>query len=289
MALPIKKIYIDSRFRTKDSISSSNFKIELPESLLFPNNSVFYIDDVCIPHTFYSIEEGINDKLYMMLSPLEPDQDNNGVFYRIIQISPGNYNIADLSAELQTRIKAATDNANQTNIFTVSYDLRKSTIKIATNFVETKFKIMRPDDIATKLNGTWLGSNYDVNNPLDCNEIFNLLDGTSPFYDFANPFISNSINLQPIRNLYIHSPNLGNYNTIGPRGEATIIKKVPVSANYNEVIFDNITNPSEFLDCSRQSLKTIQFYILDSRGNYIPFHGANVSFSIVFAIADINS
>ena len=47
--LPIKKIYIDSRHRTADSISASNFRYELPSSLQMPDNTVFYICDICIP------------------------------------------------------------------------------------------------------------------------------------------------------------------------------------------------------------------------------------------------
>ena len=36
--LPIKKIYIDSKHRTPDSLSSSHFKYDLPESFLMPDN-----------------------------------------------------------------------------------------------------------------------------------------------------------------------------------------------------------------------------------------------------------
>ena len=45
----------------------------------------------------------------------------------------------------------------------------------------------------------------------------------------------------------MHS-NLANYNTIGPQGESTIIKKMPVTANYNEMIFDGETVSNDFLD-----------------------------------------
>ena len=49
--LPIKKNYIDSRFKSSDSASHSDFKIDLPISFLMPEDTGFYIDDVCIPHT----------------------------------------------------------------------------------------------------------------------------------------------------------------------------------------------------------------------------------------------
>ena len=62
--LPLKKIYIDSRHRTADSVSSSNFKIERPYSLTFPENTAFFITGICIPHVFRLIERDANDRIY---------------------------------------------------------------------------------------------------------------------------------------------------------------------------------------------------------------------------------
>jgi hypothetical protein len=49
--LPRRKIYIDSRYKTQDSKSNANFKIQLNENLKFPDNCGFYITDICIPNT----------------------------------------------------------------------------------------------------------------------------------------------------------------------------------------------------------------------------------------------
>ena len=59
--LPVKKIYIDSKFERHDSVSSTNFKIELPYTLKLPDNAIFYVDDVCIPQNWYTVETGMND------------------------------------------------------------------------------------------------------------------------------------------------------------------------------------------------------------------------------------
>ena len=50
MSLPIKKVYVNSRYKTADSVSDSNFKFELPYVLTMPHNAIFYITDVCIPN-----------------------------------------------------------------------------------------------------------------------------------------------------------------------------------------------------------------------------------------------
>ncbi len=61
MPLPIKKIYISSRYKTDSSVSSSNFKVELSQTLSMPNNCIFWVDDICIPVSWYTIETGFND------------------------------------------------------------------------------------------------------------------------------------------------------------------------------------------------------------------------------------
>ena len=63
--LPLKK-YIDSKYATEDSISTSNFRVQLPRTCQLPDNCVFYITDVCIPHSWKTVEGGVNDTLYMM-------------------------------------------------------------------------------------------------------------------------------------------------------------------------------------------------------------------------------
>ena len=41
--LPITKLYVDSRFKSSDSVSDSDFKIDIPINLLMPENTGFYI------------------------------------------------------------------------------------------------------------------------------------------------------------------------------------------------------------------------------------------------------
>ena len=130
--LPITKIYIDSKFKTFDSVSSSNFKIDLQTTLLFPDNSVFYIDDISIPHSWYTVEENINDQLYIFITPKEPDQDNSGVLHKIVKIDAGNYTGADIATELLSKIGLAINSNTRPNILQVSFNARKNTIAIST-------------------------------------------------------------------------------------------------------------------------------------------------------------
>ena len=57
-----------------------------------------YIDDVSIPDSFWTIEEGHNDKIYMRLS------DGSGITDNIIIITPGSYHSIAFATELSNRI-----------------------------------------------------------------------------------------------------------------------------------------------------------------------------------------
>ena len=58
-------------------------------------------------------------------------------------------------------------------------------------------------------------------------------EGKTNVYDSQIPEKkSGFLNFQGINNMYVSSPNLGTFTTIGPRGEQTIINKIPVSSEF---------------------------------------------------------
>ena len=278
--LKIKKIYVDSKYKTPDSISTSEFSIQLPETIYMPDNSVFYISDVCIPHSWYTIEENVNNKFFLQI------EYNNFTVDIILTLDSKNYTGGDLAVEMLTQLNKLVDYSGK---FTFTYDSSRHQIFIMCDFGYA-FKVLTKNDISTKLNNTWAGFYYDTTNAHDINSyMLTLTDGVSPIYNSVNYFTSPGLNLQPIRNIYISSPNLGNFTTLGPAGQASIIKKVPVNANYNQMVFDSMTSSNDFLDCSKQTLRNIEFTIDNVHGQRLNLHGQEVSFSIIFDLLNKNS
>ena len=281
-----RKIYIDTKYKTKDSVSNSNFKIELPETVLLPEKCKAYLDEICIPHSFYTIETGITDKLYIHASTTGA---NPPLDYWIITIPSKTYTGADLAAELANGINLALGGGSYVGTLAASYNSSTQGITIGTASSTIIFRVLTENDIATKLQGTWntLQSPYDENDPADLNgEILKLTEGSSPYYNVACFFKSHFVNLNSIRKLYITSSNLGNYNSIGANSERTIIKKVPVDVDFNYMIHNNQITGLDYIDVSKQTLKTINFRIVTVDGKTVPLHGAHVSFSIIFDLAD---
>ena len=114
--LPINKIYIDSRYMSGDSASGSSFYIDLPINMLMPDNTGFYIDDVAIPVSLYTIEEGRNNELYVGV---------NGVLHAFT-IASGNYSLVSPNEGI-----VATMNLIHSGYFSAAPNVAQNTIGIA--------------------------------------------------------------------------------------------------------------------------------------------------------------
>ena len=164
--------------------------------------------------------------------------------------------------------------------------LNKNTITVAlsSSYHFYSFIILTPLDLRTKLNNKFTLT-YNTQKPDSCNDIISNNEGTNNTYEVLIPFVG-LINLQSIRNIFLHSPNLGHSSNVGPQYENTIIKKIPISANYNEVIYDQVVLFNDCNDVSGTTLKTLEFQFRDAHGNLINFHGCSVSFSLIFSKAN---
>ena len=100
--------------------------------------------------------------------------------------------------------------------------------------------------------------------------------------DYYKSYETGFLDLLSVHNIYLHCPNLGHFNSIGVRGESTIIKEIPVSPSFGYLVIDSVVAPHYKMNVSRQLIKTIQFSLKHVYGNIINLHGASCSFSLVF-------
>ena len=92
--LNLNKIIIDSRFKSPASVSDSDFIIELPETITLPPGTRCYVSEVSLCHSWYSIEEGVNDKL--LFSFIQNTQRYDG----LLTLTPQNYSLEALSRHI---------------------------------------------------------------------------------------------------------------------------------------------------------------------------------------------
>ena len=83
----------------------------------------------------------------------------------------------------------------------------------------------------------------DINNLKSINGVLRNTEFVTLTLDhslYYRSFVSGFIDLLNVHNIYLHCPNLGHFNSIGVRGENSIIKKIPVSSGFGYQILDSV-------------------------------------------------
>ena len=96
----VKRNYIDSRYKTNDSVGNTGFTFGIKEALGLGDNTVCFIDDICIPHTWYTID-AYNNKLYIETTN---NPIGNGT---IVTLPTGNYTASSLASTLTLSLQTS--------------------------------------------------------------------------------------------------------------------------------------------------------------------------------------
>ena len=145
-------------------------------------------------------------------------------------------------------------------VFTVVFNVNLNNLSISCSGSNT-FYIYTDTDLSTKVNGNWTGTSYSASSPFSCNDILNSTCTNSPLFSKDNPYTSGSLEMLAFRNIYLASPNLSSFTTMGARGESNIIKKIPITSDFGYLIVDSFTSTHDWLDCSGLTLNNIEFIL----------------------------
>ena len=235
----IKKVYIDSRYKTNGSVSNSVLQFGFKESLDSGGNAVCYIDGISIPHTWYTVED-YNNKLY--IEATNPDLTLSA---SILTVASGNYTASSLATTLNNLLQTRFPNDN----FSCVYNISVGTITISSTM---NFRIMT-DGFVKTLQGisSWYGNNNEeighpgYDNLRYINEVLRYSTQTSTNTSSETGLFD----LFNVHNIYIHASDLGHYSSIGVRGESTIIKQVPISNSFGYLFMGSVVAPHDKIRC----------------------------------------
>ena len=158
--------------------------------------------------------------------------------------------------------------------------VQNNDIQISTSVHTVSFRFFTDEQLL--YTDEWQGT-INKNKINSINELIGNTAPSSAGYSFEYPYKSGFLNFSSIRNVYISSSNLGTLNVIGPRGSScSILKKVPVSSDYGFLILDQNSVAHDYVDVSRQTMKSLEFRLEDVYGNLINLHNSPVSFSLIF-------
>ena len=274
--LKFKKVYIDSSYKVNGT--SSEFTIDLPETVQLDESMLCQIHKVSIPHSWYSINN-TNNNVYFRHQVLPPAIPS-GAIYRKIPIPEGNYTASELTTELETQLNNYFDAVDKPNTYTVRYNTTTNKIRIAVNYATVIFVVLTDGEVAPFV-GSFL-DDVDVNK---LNSINRVMGNTTPALDaYTNlvPFITNFIDLVPFKNLDLHCNEISNFNQLTVASNSSIIKKINVTAPYLGIINDNELSNFDYIDVSNKYLRRLNFRLTNNLNQVINLNRIDISFTLTF-------
>jgi hypothetical protein len=260
----VRKIYVCSSHRVAGT-SPNNFEIELKNDVEMGEKAHVALTSTSIPHSFYGIMEGINNKLYIR------EFDSN----RVLELESGNYTSASLSNKLSQKL-----NANPPTGVTYTVTYSATTLKIT--IVQSGGQGLRVyTDQELKSLGM-IGQN-SIAIPGSLNTILN---HSAPFTGYFATWTSGPISLARITELYIRSDLASGYSTLDSNGKTDCLKKVHVDQDFGFVCTTNSSfETADLHDVSGRTLRYMNFSITDSHGTLIELQ-QDWSFTLSFVYGD---
>ena len=149
--LTYKKIFIDSKYRTDQSRSSSDFSIELNENLELPDDTRLYITDISIPAVWKSTEVGFYEYIYVMVF-------NGDTLVKNFRHYLGNkiYFAEQLCFDIVEGMNNNTSDLAAGGIFVYSYSSATRTVEIKVkDGLPYTIKIPTDTELENYVNGVW--------------------------------------------------------------------------------------------------------------------------------------
>ena len=274
--LKFKKVYIDSHYKV--SGTSSNFTIDLPETVQLEDNMLCQIHEVSIPHSWYSINS-TNNNLYFMHQVIPPGVIA-GITYRKITIPEGNYTSVDLAQTIQIALNLLVDTVDRPNTYSLSYNTSTNKYTFSSNYSTVIFVVLTDGEIAP-LAGSF-SDPVDVNNLYSINQVLGNTTPATDAYTNVAPYTTNFIDLVPFKNLYLHCNEISNYNQLTVAGNSSIVKKINVTVPYQGLINDLELSSEDYIDCSNKLIRRLNFRLTNHLNQVVNLNGVDISFTLTF-------
>ena len=204
--LKFNKVYIDSSYKV--SGTSSDFAIDLPETVQLEDHMLCQIHEVSIPHSWYSIQKGVNDRIFVRV---EHTGTGPWTTRAMITLTKGDYSVSNLAGHLQVILNSYFNDVElppqRSDMFVVSHSSLLNKIRISVNYNDIEFQIIPDSDILT--HPEWF-PDVNVNSLQSVNKV--LQNYNVATYDFNTSYYSGFIDLQRVKSLYLHCNEISNYN-----------------------------------------------------------------------------
>ena len=272
-----RRIIVDSRYRTLDSPSASDFFIDLPYAVNIPAGSQLFLDGVVLSNSFPVIGAG-RDKIYV-----QEEVVGGGTFLRTITLPHGSYNASTLAAAVQVHLNAGTHlggtytTAVEHGIMTTSNDSNQSTQGKTRIFSRSAAdKAYLKDNIPGYLDENMMETLGLWETPV-------LTDGTSYIHS-GQSLTGHFLDLAPVKQAHIHSPGLGEQSTLTLGGATDVIRRVLLARNpvQGDIVVDTLSTTLSAVHFDADTtLSRLHFRICDYAGALLPLSNHEISWEII--------
>ena len=275
------KIYVDSRYRTADSASASDFTYELNEGVDL-RNAKLHVRDITVPVTWRTVEE-LNRHLYVR----ERWTDGSGTRYRVLTLPLGQYDPRLLETALAAALNGVDSLFAQSGSpYLVSYSDQTGQITVRLNVPNAAWTLYTDQALSQLSSASWPFSSGQPQMPMSFNR--NLRLSAMSEYSAAVNYVSQFVDLMTVKDLYVCSTTFCGTDTIGPMpGTRDTLAKVGCNASYGYVLTGNEVSYWEYVNVGSRILKRMSFQLRDVSGAIVPLHGCDWSFCLHFDSSDV--
>ncbi len=250
------KLYIDSRHSLPSTHGgSSSIEVEIPGGIeLHPNTKVWLSEFTC-PASWDTIDYS-NNVLYVT---------ELGATHRTLFIPTGPHDLESLRAVMEEQLNNSSKDPAM-GVYTVT--------RVSSGSGGGTYRLYK---IACSV-GWFALPNYSNASANSLGTVVGFPTGESGLINHTSSFID----LRRVHSIYIHS-NIGGYQSIGPRGERTILGKVAANTSYGGLVtYSSPASEHDYVDAGGKSLNMIKLELKDSFGRLIELNGGHWSATILF-------
>ena len=275
-----RRLCIDSRFRTKDSLSNSDFYVELPYPTSVPRGTVMYVDGVCLSHSWSTVIENVNDKLYVLES-VAGGTDHE----RVVHLTEGRYNASTLVQEIHAKLNSGTNLAGAYTV--VESDGRLTIGNLSDELTEGKAWVYSKE----QTDGPYLKVVYPVYPGASASELIgHIVTPSLPggWIHSGHSLLCSYMDLQHHKQIFIHAPGLGESSTMNLSSNTDIIRRVLLGGSAQGDIVNDVlqTGLSSVTFGSDTVLKRMHFQIKGWDGILIGMGNHQISWEIILQRPD---
>ena len=254
--LSTAKIYLDSRHALPNtSGETSSIEVEIPGGIELKPNTKVWLSEFTCPASWDTIDAS-NDTLYVR---------ELGGADRVLFIPTGPHDLESLRAAMEEQLNNFSKNPSMGD-YTVA--------RVSSGSGGGTYRLYK---ISCSV-GSFEIPNYS-------NASANCLSSVVAFPNGEKQLITHTssfVDLRRVHSIYIHS-NIGGYQSIGPRGERTILAKVAANAGYGGLVaYSSPASEHDYVDAGGKSLNTVRLELKDSFGRLIQMNGGHWSATILF-------